>query len=73
MGASEDFFYEVYQEISEKGIIDDFYKQLEKMRFQDHHKHKTVKESWDYAHKKISKLHYDEITKIKNNETHKTF
>lgn len=56
MSIHEDFFYEVYQEISDKGIVDDFYKQLDKMKFQDHHKYKTVKESWEYAHKKLTIL-----------------
>jgi len=53
MSSHEDFFYNVYHEIVEMGIKDDFYKQLDKMKFQDHHKYKTVKETWDYAHKKL--------------------
>ena len=28
----------------------------DKMKFQEHHKHKTVKESWEYAHKKLTIL-----------------
>jgi hypothetical protein len=43
----------MYHDIRSKGIVDDFYKQLEKMKFQDHHKYKSVKETWEYAYKKL--------------------
>lgn len=56
MSHHEDFFYEVYYDIKKKGIVDDFYKQLDKMKFQEKHKHKTVKESWEYAHKKLTNI-----------------
>jgi len=53
MSSHEDFFYEVYHEIRSAGVADEFYKQLDKMKFQDHHKYKSVKESWEYARKKL--------------------
>lgn len=54
MYTCEDFFYEVYQDVSDRGISDEFYKQLDKMKFQDKHKHKTVKEQWEYAYVKLT-------------------
>ena len=54
MGHSEEFFYEVYMDVREKGVSEDFYKQLDKMKFQDHHKYKSVKETWEYAYKKLT-------------------
>ena len=52
--SNEDFFYEVYTEVSSRGIKDKFYNQLGKQVFQDKHRHKTVREHWDYAFRKIS-------------------
>ena len=54
MYTCEDFFYEIYQDVSDRGISDEFYKQLDKMKFQDKHKHKTVKEQWEYAYEKLN-------------------
>ena len=53
MGFNEDFFYHVYNEVHEKDISNEFYKQLDKMKYQDKHKHKSVKEQWEYAYLKI--------------------
>jgi len=47
------------------GIKDDFYKQLDRMKFQEHHKYKTVKETWEYAHKKLTSSKRSELN-IKN-------
>lgn len=55
MSFTEDFFYNVYDEIHKRNISNEFYKQLDKMRFQDKHKHKTVKDNWEYAYNKIIK------------------
>ena len=68
MGHSEEFFYEVYMEVREKGVSEDFYKQLDKMKFQDHHKYKTVRQTWEYAYDKIVKS--SEKNKTLLNETH---
>ena len=49
MGNYEDFFYEVKETLDKQGLNEEFNKQLEKMQFQDKHKHKTVRETWAYA------------------------
>ena len=49
MGNYEDFFYEVKDELNEKGLNKEFQEQLQKMHYQDKHKHKTVRETWAYA------------------------
>lgn len=56
MSFCEDFYYEIYNEINSLGISREFYKQLEKMRFQDKHRYKTVKEQWEYAYKKVRRI-----------------
>lgn len=68
MGHSEEFFYEVYMGVREKGVSEDFYKQLDKMKFQDHHKYKTVRQTWEYAYDKIVKS--SEKNKTLLNETY---
>ena len=50
----EDTFYEIYQEVHSQGQEDEFYKQLEKMKHQDKHKYKCVKDHWEYAYGKIT-------------------
>jgi len=54
MGHYEDAFFEIYEDIKIKGLRANFDKQLNKMRFQDKHKHKSVKETWEYAHNKVT-------------------
>jgi hypothetical protein len=49
MGNYEDFFWEVKEILNQQGLNEEFNKQLQKMQFQDKHKHKTVRESWAYA------------------------
>lgn len=53
MGQYEDEFYEIYHDVREKGLTDQFYAQLEKMSLQDKHKFKSPKESWIYAYQRI--------------------
>ncbi len=65
MSSNEDFFYDVYHDIRAKGIVDDFYTQIEKMKFQDRHKYKSVKETWEYAYKKLTSSKFSEF-KSKN-------
>lgn len=50
----EDTFYEIYQEVHSSGQEEVFYKQLDKMKFQDKHRYKCVKDHWEYAYGKIS-------------------
>ena len=38
----KNFFYEVKETLDEKGLNEEFNKQLKKMQFQDKHKHKQV-------------------------------
>ena len=53
MGQYEDTFYEIYTQIEERGIKDEFYKQLDKMKHQEKHKYKSVRDLWEYAYKRI--------------------
>lgn len=49
MSYSEDQLNEVFAEVRELGIQDEFYKQLDKMQSQDKHKYKRPYEKWEYA------------------------
>ena len=49
----EDGIMEIYNEVKEKGLQKEFDKQLEKMRTQSKHNHKTANERWDYALRRI--------------------
>ena len=49
----EDSMMFIYQEVKEKGLQEKFDKQLEKMRTQEKHAHKTANERWDYALRRI--------------------
>ena len=49
----EDDLMNIYNEVREKGLQEKFDKQLEKMRTQDKHDHKTANERWDYALRRI--------------------
>jgi hypothetical protein len=54
MGQYEDTFYEIYEQVEEKGLRDQFYEQLDKMKQQDKHKYKSVKDLWEYAYRRIT-------------------
>ena len=56
MGHYEDLFYEITESINEKGLRKEFDAQLEKMRYQDKHKHKEVRDKWSYAHEKVIRI-----------------
>ena len=51
----EDEMMFIYQEVKEKGLQEKSDKQLEKMKTQSKHDHKTANERWDYALTKIKK------------------
>jgi len=51
----EDTLYEITMSIKELGLQVKFNKQMEKMRTQSHHTHKTVSERYEYAYNKITK------------------
>lgn len=66
MASCEDFFYEIYNSVREKGISEAFYNQLDKMKFQDKHRYKSVRDHWEYAYKKISKESLQKETELKS-------
>lgn len=53
MGQYEDLFYEIYDEVNSSNLTEEFNTQIYKMEFQDKHRHKSVKEKWEYAFNKI--------------------
>ena len=66
MASNEDFFYEIYNSVKERGVSDSFYKQLDKMKLQDKHKYKSVRDHWEYAYNKITKEALKESAQIKS-------
>tara|TARA_R110001592_G_scaffold260711_1_gene525460 strand:- start:3127 stop:3309 length:183 start_codon:yes stop_codon:yes gene_type:complete len=56
MGHYEDFWYEITESIETKGLKKEFDAQLTKMRHQDKHRYKEVKDRWQYAYNKVTKL-----------------
>ena len=56
MGHYEDLWYEIHDDIKNKGLNKEFEAQLEKMRSQDKHKYKEVRDRWCYAHNKVVNL-----------------
>ena len=56
MGQYEDEFYTIYKDVEEKHLKDEFDTQLLKMKYQDKHKFKNVKEKWGYAYLKIMEV-----------------
>ena len=54
MGHYEDAFFEIHDDISEKGLKMEFEAQIQKMLTQDKHKYKSTKEMWEYAHHKVT-------------------
>ena len=53
MGHYEDTLVEIYYEVEKKGLRENFDKQLEKMRSQNKHNNKSIKERYEYAIHKI--------------------
>tara|TARA_R110000803_G_scaffold157707_1_gene222006 strand:+ start:251 stop:439 length:189 start_codon:yes stop_codon:yes gene_type:complete len=49
MSYSEDKLNEVFEEVRELGIREEFDLQLKKMQFQEKHKFKRPYEKWEYA------------------------
>ena len=56
MGHYEDFWYEITNDINDKGLKKEFDAQLEKMNGQDKHKYKDSRDRWSYAHNKVVNL-----------------
>jgi hypothetical protein len=61
MSLCEDFYYDIYYDIHAKGISEEFYKQLDKMKFQDKHRYKSMKDRWEYAYNKITRSSKEKI------------
>lgn len=57
MGHYEDFWYEITNDINDKGLKKEFDSQLEKMNGQDKHKYKDSRARWSYAHTKVVTIH----------------
>tara|TARA_R110001592_G_scaffold71107_3_gene217629 strand:- start:15242 stop:15424 length:183 start_codon:yes stop_codon:yes gene_type:complete len=53
MGQYEDLYYDISESIDKKGLRKEFQAQLEKMRNQDKHKYKEVRDKWSYAYEKV--------------------
>ena len=53
MGHYEDLWYEIHDDINNRGLNKEFDAQLEKMRSQDKHRHKDSRDRWSYAHNKV--------------------
>lgn len=45
----EDIMYEIYEEVHNSGLKDEFYTQLDRMKHQDKHRYKNMVEKWEYA------------------------
>ena len=56
MGHYEDLFYMILDDVNSKGLKKEFDAQLAKMKHQDKHRHKEVRDRWSYAHNKVTKL-----------------
>jgi len=53
MGHYEDFFIEMTQSLDEKGLRGKFDSQLQKMKYQEKHQSKDIRDKWRYAFEKI--------------------
>ena len=52
--AWEDFWWDVTEDIKNKGLQKEFDAQLEKMSHQDKHKYKDTRDKWAYAWSKVT-------------------
>ena len=53
MGQSEDYIYEIFETLEKRNLKTSFFNQLEKMKWQDKHRYKPLKERYEYAFNKI--------------------
>jgi len=65
MGHYEDLWYEIHDDINNRGLNKEFEAQLEKMRSQDKHRYKEVRDRWSYAHTKVVKLSNKKVSNKK--------
>lgn len=59
MGHYEDSFFEIYYKVKEKKLESVFNEQIEKMKHQDKHKFKSVKDKLEYAYTRITSSNYE--------------
>ena len=55
MGHCEDTIFLIYEELENKNLKKQFYKQLKKMNWQEKHKYKSPRQKYEYAHDKVIK------------------
>ena len=65
MGHWEDFWWETNEQLEKLGLRKKFAKQLDKMVYQEKHKHKDTRERWRYALDKVVESH-NKSKKVKN-------
>jgi len=63
MGQSEDYIYEIFETLEKRNLKTSFFNQLEKMKWQDKHRYKPLKERYEYAFNKI--VNQDDQTNYK--------
>ena len=61
--AWEDTFWEIHKEITELKLRKQFDAQLEKMKFQDHHKFHDTRDQWEYARNKVVRQYHEKKSK----------
>ena len=61
--AYEDVYWEINKEITELKLQKKFDAQLEKMKWQDHHKFHDTRDQWEYAKNKVVKEYYEKKAK----------
>lgn len=54
MGNLENFLFEVYPELEEKGLLQNFDTQIQKMKTQEKHRYKTMFEIYEYAYARVT-------------------
>ena len=61
--AYEDAYWEISKEIKDLKLKKEFDAQLEKMKFQDHHRYNEIRDQWVYAHNKVVRLYHENKSK----------
>ncbi len=73
MGHWEDFWWNITNEINEKGLKKEFDAQLRKMDSQSKHQYKDTRSKWDYAYHKVinqSKTYESNTRQLQKNIKH---
>jgi len=61
--AYEDIYWEINQEIKDLKLQRKFDAQLNRMRDQDHHRYKEIRDQWSYARDKVVRLYQENRSK----------